>query len=332
MATSPLDAPRQSRPPCFDPAFRADVLSGLGGRAKSIPARWLYDETGSEIFEAITQAPEYYPTRTETALLRAHSADVVRQSGADAPVVEFGSGSSLKTRILLEHMPKTTYVPIDICGEFMDAACAELGARFPGLEILPVEGDFMQEVALPSCVKSSDRESPEVLGFFPGSTIGNLLHAEALDMLRAMRRTLGEGAWLLIGMDRAKEPDRLIAAYDDAQGVTARFNLNLLTRINRELEGSIPLDGFRHLALWNEERSRIEMHLEALRDVRFEVAGRPFTMGHGETIHTENCHKYTPQGMEDLLAAGGWATQCHWSDADGDYSLLLARACDQERG
>ncbi|MCJ2182142.1 L-histidine N(alpha)-methyltransferase [Novosphingobium sp. 1949] len=332
MATSPLDATSGSLHRSFARAFRTDVLSGLAGRAKSIPARWLYDETGSEIFEEITQAPEYYPTRTETALLRAHSADVVRQSGADAPVVEFGSGSSLKTRILLEHMPRTTYVPIDICGEFMDAACAELGTRFPKLEILPVEGDFTQEVPLPSCVKSPDGASPEALGFFPGSTIGNLLHAEAVDMLGAMRRTLGEGAWLLIGMDRAKEPGRLIAAYDDALGVTAQFNLNLLTRINRELDGSIPVDCFRHLALWNEERSRIEMHLEAIQDVRFEVAGTPFTMGHGETIHTENCHKYTPREMEDLLAAGGWTTHSHWSDTDGDYSLLLARAHDQERG
>ncbi|TYC91392.1 L-histidine N(alpha)-methyltransferase [Novosphingobium sp. BW1] len=332
MATSLLDATIKSPHPSFDHAFRADVLRGLAGRAKSIPARWLYDETGSEIFEEITQAPEYYPTRTETSLLRAHSADVVRQSGADAPVVEFGSGSSLKTRILLEHMPKTTYVPIDICGEFMEAACAELRARFPKLEILPVEGDFMQEVPLPSCVKSSDSAAPEALGFFPGSTIGNLLHAEAVDMLRAMHRTLGDGAWLLIGMDRAKEPDRLIAAYDDALGITAQFNLNLLTRINRELEGSIPINHFRHVARWNAERSRIEMHLEALHDVRFEVAGTPFTMVRGETIHTENCHKYTPQGMEELLAAGGWTTHSHWSDADGDYSLLLARACDPKCG
>lgn len=330
MPTSPLAATAVSYHRHAAPAFRKDVLSGLSGTAKSVPARWLYDEPGSEIFEEITRTPEYYPTRTETALLRKHSAEVVHHCGAKIPLVEFGSGSSLKTRILLEHMPETTYVPIDICGEFMEAACAELGARFPRLEILPVEADFTQEVTLPPRVKTASGRGPAALGFFPGSTIGNLLHTEATGMLRAMRRTLGDGAWLLIGMDRTKAPNRLVAAYNDATGITAQFNLNLLTRINRELDGSIPVGCFRHLALWNEARSRIEMHLEALDDVRFDVAGTQFTMARGETIHTENCHKYTPRGMEDLLAAGGWSTHSHWSDPDGDYSLLLARALDRD--
>ncbi|MPS66898.1 MAG: L-histidine N(alpha)-methyltransferase [Novosphingobium sp.] len=313
--------PRTFQP---DPAFREDVLNGLEQAGKAIPARWFYDMRGSQLFEAITQVPEYYPTRTETALLHAHAAAVAERLGADATVVEFGSGSSIKTRILLKALPRATYVPIDICGEFLDEACLALQGLFPALRIVPVEADFMNPVSLPL-----RREGRAMLGFFPGSTIGNLTPFAAVDLLRSMRETLGEQAHLLIGIDRVKDPARLVSAYDDAGGVTALFNLNLLQRINRELGGTIPVGEFRHVARWNEDASRIEMHLQARRAIRFEVAGQAFHMESGETIHTENCHKYRPGEIRLLLAASGWGEVEHWSDAGGDFSLVLAQGAGE---
>ncbi|MFC0203983.1 L-histidine N(alpha)-methyltransferase [Novosphingobium soli] len=318
-------APERRAPPQADPAFRADVLSGLARSQKAIPARWFYDMRGSQLFEAITQVPEYYPTRTETALLHAHAPAVGRILGDDAVVVEFGSGSSIKTRILLKAMPRATYVPIDICGEFLEEACDALQALFPVLRIMPVEADFTRPVELPVPLSGPGARGA-ALGFFPGSTIGNFTPAEAVDLLRSMRATLGQGAQLLIGIDRVKDPARLVAAYDDAQGVTAQFNLNLLERINRELDGTVPVADFRHVARWNEGQGRIEMHLEARRDLGFEVAGRRFRMAAGETIHTENCHKYRPGEVGLLLAAGGWTQVEHWTDPQEDFSLVLARA------
>lgn len=312
-----------ARAPEADPAFRADVLRGLAQTQKAVPARWFYDMRGSQLFEAITQVPEYYPTRTETALLQAHCPAVSERIGSDATVVEFGSGSSIKTRILLKSMPRATYVPIDICGEFLDEACAALQGLFPALRIVPVEANFMNPVHLPL---RQDGEARSMLGFFPGSTIGNLTPEAAVDLLRSMRETLGTNAHLLIGIDRVKDPQRLTAAYDDAQGVTALFNLNLLQRINRELGGSIPVGEFRHVSRWNPLASRVEMHLEARRAIRFEVDGQPFRMEGGETIHTENCHKYRPGEMRVLLAASGWRELEHWTDSQGDFSLILAKA------
>ncbi|HSI17777.1 MAG TPA: L-histidine N(alpha)-methyltransferase, partial [Sphingomonas sp.] len=284
-----------------DPAFRADVLNGLAARPRAIPARWFYDRRGSELFEAITDLPEYYPTRTETGILRAHAGDVATLTGPGRAVVEFGSGSSTKTPILLGAVDPSAYVPIDISGDFLRQSSAGIAAAFPGLPVLPVEGDFLKPLALPAQVGGLPK-----LGFFPGSTIGNMIPLASTDLLRAMRSSLGEGAMLLIGMDRVKEEDVLVRAYDDAQGVTAAFNMNLLERINRELDGTIPVDAFAHRAIWNPDAARIEMHLEAMRDVSFEVDGRPFSMAAGETIHTENIHKYGPNGARMLLRSGGW--------------------------
>ncbi|MBB5711392.1 L-histidine N(alpha)-methyltransferase [Sphingomonas xinjiangensis] len=302
-----------------DPHFRADVLTGLAARPRAIPARWFYDRRGSELFEAITRLPEYYPTRTETALLERICPDLDVTAGA--AVVEFGSGSSAKTPILLRCIEPAAYVPIDISGDFLRQSARDLAADFPGLAVLPVEADFLRPVPLPEQVAGMPK-----LGFFPGSTIGNMDAYQAVDLLRAMRVWLGEGAKLLIGMDRVKSPDILVPAYDDAQGVTAAFNLNLLDRINRELAGSIPLDAFRHRAIWNDEASRIEMHLEATSDVAFEVEGRPFSMTAGETIHTENSHKYGERGARLMLRAGGWTPVREWTDPQGWFSLILAEA------
>jgi L-histidine Nalpha-methyltransferase len=304
-----------------DPAFRRDVLAGLKTLPRAIPARWFYDHAGSELFEAITQLPEYYPTRVETALLAAHCDDVAVITGTGRAVVEFGSGSSAKTPHVLSAVRPGAYVPIDISGEFLRASVADLAQSFPALPIYPVEADFMHAVALPDAVARLPK-----LGFFPGSTIGNLIARSAVDLLRRMRETLGQGAMLLIGMDRVKDEATLISAYDDAAGVTARFNMNLLVRINRELAGTIPLDAFAHRACWNDSYARIEMHLTALRDVSFMVEDEVFSMSAGETIHTENSHKYGPRDARLLLRAGGWSPVAEWTDAADDFALILAEA------
>ncbi|NML07103.1 L-histidine N(alpha)-methyltransferase [Sphingomonas sp. G-3-2-10] len=304
-----------------DPNFRADVLNGLAATPRAIPARWFYDRRGSELFEAITDLPEYYPTRTETALLHRVGPELGALAARNAAVVEFGSGSSTKTPILLRAIEPAAYVPIDISGDFLRQSARELSQAFPGLPVHPVEADFLRPVPLPVQVEGLPK-----LGFFPGSTIGNMNAWHAVDLLRAMREWLGEGARLLIGMDRVKSPDILVPAYDDAQGVTAAFNLNLLERINRELDGTIPVDAFRHRAIWNADAARIEMHLEALRDMRFEVEGRPFAMQAGETIHTENSHKYGPNGGRMLLRAGGWTPIAEWTDPQDWFALVLCEA------
>ncbi|MDM7957831.1 L-histidine N(alpha)-methyltransferase [Blastomonas sp.] len=308
-------------PDAADPAFRDDVLACFRSDRRAIPARWLYDLAGSELFEAITDLPEYYPTRTETALLERYCGEVAAHGGAGRAVVEFGSGSSVKTPHLLRAVQGEHYVPIDISGDFLRDSAAALAADFPGLAVHPLEGDFMHPLKLPQAVSGVPK-----LGFFPGSTIGNMVARTSLDLLRSMRETLGEGAMLLIGMDRIKSPDILIPAYDDAQGVTAEFNLNLLRRINRELDGDIPVDRFRHVARWNDSYARIEMHLEAQGDISFEVMGERFSMTQGETIHTENSHKYGPRDARLLLRAGGWTTCHEWTDPDDWFALILAEA------
>lgn len=308
-----------------DPRFRADVLAGLTRRPRAIPARWFYDRRGSELFEAITALPEYYPTRTETAILCEISPALATLVGPGRAVVEFGSGSSAKTPLLLGAVSPSAYVPIDISGAFLRESSAALAGAFPGLAVLPLEADFLRPLTLPREVAGAAK-----LGFFPGSTIGNMGPREAVDLLRAMRASLGEGAMLVIGMDRVKPVERLLAAYDDAAGVTAAFNLNLFARINRELAGTIPLDAFQHRARWNDAAARVEMHLEATREVAFEVAGRLFAMAAGETIHTENSHKYGSRDARLLLRAGGWTPVEEWTDADGLFTVVLAEARAEE--
>jgi len=212
-------------------------------------------------------------------------------------------------------------VPIDISGDFLREAAASLRAEFPDLPVHPVEADFMGPIALPAAVADLPK-----LGFFPGSTIGNLVPRTAVDLLRAMKETLGPGAFLLIGMDRIKEVGTLARAYDDAAGVTAAFNLNLLHRINRELDGNIPVEAFRHHALWNDDKGRIEMHLEAVRDVAFSVDGVPFAFKAGETIHTENSHKYGLRDSRLLLRAAGWGVVEQWTDEEERFAMILAES------
>jgi dimethylhistidine N-methyltransferase len=302
-------------------AFRDDVIAGLSAPIPAIPARWLYDRRGSELFEEITRLPSYYPTRTETAIFHDIMPEVAACVPKGAVVVEFGAGSQTKTPILLEAIAPAAYVPVDISGDYLAGSAADLQQRFPTLEVIPVVADFARPFSLPGGIDHLPR-----LGFFPGSTIGNFVPWSATDLLRQFRRLLGPGSQLLIGMDRVKPVERLLAAYDDPEGVTAEFNLNLLKRINRELDGDVPLDAFRHQARWNDILSRIEMHLVALRDVEFSIAGRSFRFAKGASIHTENSHKYGQRGGRVLLLAGGWTPHAEWTDAEEDFAEILAVA------
>ncbi|MGH6649648.1 MAG: L-histidine N(alpha)-methyltransferase [Sphingopyxis sp.] len=304
-----------------DIAFRADVHAGLSQAQKAVPARWFYDATGSALFEDITALPEYYPTRSETDLLKRHAGQMAAAIGPGRAVVELGSGSSTKTPLLLDAIAPAAYVPVDISGDFLRDSAAALAARFPGLAIYPVEADFTQRVALPREICPLPK-----LGFFPGSTIGNMVARTAIDLLRNWREALGDGSLLLIGIDRIKDIAVLERAYDDPAGVTAAFNLNLLTRINRELGGTIPVDNFEHRAVWDDVHARIEMHLVAACAMSFTVDGRTYHMAKGETIHSENSHKYGPRDANLLLRASGWTPVATWDDADPAFALILAEA------
>ena len=304
-----------------DPAFREDVLAGLSAYIPAVPARWLYDRRGSELFDEITRLPAYYPTRTETALLKQILPDIATRIPAGTAVVEFGAGSATKTPLLLEAAKPAAYVPVDISGDYLRESAAEIADRFPSISVEPVVADFARPFDLPGSIAALPK-----LGFFPGSTIGNFVPRTGTDLLRSFRDLLGVGSQLLIGMDKVKPIERLIAAYDDPTGVTAAFNLNLLERINRELDGDIPIDAFRHEARWNDILSRIEMHLATTRDVTFTISGKSFSFAKGSSIHTENSHKYGQRGARVLLLAGGWTPLAEWTDPAGDFAVILAEA------
>ncbi len=305
-----------------DDAFAADVRQGLSRRPKELSAKYFYDAEGSALFEAITDLPEYYPTRTEIALLRATAADMAAHIPEGAALVEFGSGASTKTRILLDAAPQTAvYVPIDISRSALDAAAQAIGRDYPGLEVAPLVDDFTTALDLPGEVGARPR-----VGFFPGSTIGNFRPQEVIAFLSAARQLLGEGAGFLVGIDLVKDAETLVAAYDDAQGVTAAFNLNLLTRINRELDGDFDLSAFGHRAVWNATESRMEMHLVSLRGQAVRAAGATFPFKAGETIHTENSYKFTLEGFAKLAEQAGWKLERRWESPAPSFAVVLLRA------
>ena len=300
-----------------DDGFAAAVLDGLSRRPKSLPCRFIYDQAGSELFERITALPEYYPTRTEVGILEACAGAIVAGTPAGSVLIEFGSGSSRKTEILLRALDRlAAYVPIDVSASALADAATRLRAGFPGLRVHPLVGDFRAEPRLPADLAERPR-----LGFFPGSTIGNFAPGEAVDLLRSMAKALGRGGRLVIGVDLLKGAEVLIPAYDDAAGVTAAFNLNLLARANRELGADFALDAFRHEARFDAERGRIEMHLVSLRAQEVRVLGRRFAFAGGETIHTESSHKYTVDGFCGLAARAGWTSQRVWTDAAALFSV-----------
>lgn len=302
--------------------FAQAALAGLSQPRKTMPARFFYDDRGSALFEEITSLPEYYLTRTETALLERHAGDIARLVGKGRPVVEFGAGSAAKTPTLLRAAQAPLYVPIDISGEFLCQSMAGVRRAVPGLEVALVVGDFTRDVRLPPL------DGP-VTGFFPGSTIGNFDHCSAVDLLRSFRTTLGKGSHLVIGIDMRKDPRLLETAYDDEAGVTAAFNRNVLARMNRELDADVPLEAFEHRAVWQDRLGRIEMHLMATRAVTFQVAGRRFSMAEGETIHTENSHKYTLEEARLLARASGWEPLACWTDENSYFGVhVWAAASD----
>ena len=295
-----------------DPQFEADVLEGLDDDQKHIPSIWLYDRRGSELFEEITEVAEYYPTRTETRLLAGLAPELESEIGGVLSLVEIGSGSSRKTRLLLAAMHSLRrYVPVDISADFLHDAAAGLARDFPHLAIQPVVADFTQPFTLPSAATD---DSAGNLGFFPGSTIGNFTPDAAVDLMTQLGRTLGPRSRLLIGVDTTQDPALLIPAYDDAAGVTAEFDLNLLDRINRELDGDFNRHDFRHFARHDPQQGRIEMHLVSQRAHDVHVRGRTFSFAAGETIHTENCYKYSPSQFLHMAHAAHWRCERSWQD------------------
>lgn len=303
-------------------SFLDDVVAGLSAQSKSLPAKYFYDAEGSRLFEAICALPEYYLTRTETALLSRIAPALSARIPEGAALVEFGSGASTKTRILLDAAPQVAvYAPIDISPSALDAAADSLQGDYPLLVIAPLADDFTRTVTLPEGAKGR----PSV-GFFPGSTIGNFPPAAAEALLRRARTLLGEGALFIVGADVAKGPDVLLPAYDDAQGVTAAFNRNILAHINRALCGNFDPQAFAHRAVWNAEESRIEMHLESRRDQIVMVGDYGFWFAAGETIHTENSYKYRPEVFEALAARAGWRVAERWINEDPTFAIYVLTA------
>lgn len=301
--------------------FLRDVVAGLSQAQKTLPCQYFYDAAGSDLFEQITQLPEYYPTRTETAILTAHAGEMAEHLGDQVLLVEYGAGASTKTRILLDALNAPAgYVPIDVSEEFLLHTASVLRADYPDLPVSPVVGDFMIRFGLPQ----QSRGRP--VGFFPGSTIGNLSDDEIVQFMSAARDLLGDESQFLLGVDLRKEASILVPAYDDAAGVTARFNLNLLRRINRELDADFDLIRFAHRAIWNEAASRIEMHLESLDAQRVQIGDHTFSFAAGETIHTENSRKFTIDSLTPLFEQTGWKLNKTWLDEKRYFAVLLLSA------
>lgn len=298
--------------------FRADVLRGLAQPQKTLPCRWLYDDRGSELFEEITQLPEYYPTRTETSILREHAEDMAAFCGPDVVLFEYGAGAGIKTEILVSELRSPRlYVPIDIAGDFLELTAARFREKFPQLAIQPIVSDFTADFPWPPSLPPGPR-----VAFFPGSTIGNLNAAEAASFLRRMRRHTSTA---IIGVDLQKPLDILLPAYDDPTGVTAQFNLNLLTRINRELGANFVIEAFQHQARWNDAESAIEMHLLSRCTQSVSLAGRSFDFAAGETIHTESSRKYSLERFAGLAGDNGWDVAKLWTDPRGLFAVFGLR-------
>lgn len=299
--------------------FLEDVLNGLALEKKALPPKYFYDARGSELFEAICALPEYYPTRTELSITQTQVEDIARfAGGGNAPVelIEYGSGASTKTRILISRLRPSVYVPVDISTAALRQAAGQLAVEFPWLNVRAVTGDFSRPLAIPAF----DGGGRKVV-YFPGSTIGNLSREEARAFLRMTRGQVGRGGAMLVGVDRKKDPNILHAAYNDAEGVTAQFNLNLLLRINRELGGNFDVGNFAHYAYYNAPMGRIEMHLASLKPQSVDIGRHSFEFAVGETIHTENSCKYAIEEFRALAAQAGFRGEVVWSDPQGLFSL-----------
>jgi dimethylhistidine N-methyltransferase len=304
-------------------AFARDAIDDLSQRPKRLSPKYFYDATGSELFEAITQLPEYYPTRTELSILRDRGNDISDIIPEGAALVEFGAGATTKVRLLLENCAISAYVPVDISGDFLKGQADALRQDFPGLDVHPVAADFTAPFVLPEAIASLPK-----VGFFPGSTLGNFEPHEARAFLCSARRILGEGAQMIIGVDLEKDERVLYDAYNDAAGVTARFNLNVLVRINSELGGNFDTSGFIHRAIYNRDRHRIEMHLISKKAQSVRLLGRNFSFRAGESIHTESSYKYSLERFNALARGSGWTPRESWIDKAGMFSVHALVASD----
>ena len=297
-------------------SFLEDVIAGLSLPRKALPPKYFYDARGSELFEAICALPEYYPTRAELALTEGHADDIARFAGEGCELIEYGSGASTKTRLLIERLRPAAYVPVDISESALRGAAGRLSEEFPWLNIRAVTGDFGRPLAIPAF----DGQGRKVV-YFPGSTIGNLSREEALAFLHMTRGQVESGGAMLVGVDLKKDPNVLHAAYNDAQGVTAQFNLNLLARINAELGGDFAVDKFTHYAFYNVAGGRIEMHLSSLEQQVASIGRHRFSFAAGETVHTENSCKYSVAEFQALAVQAGFRGEKVWLDPDGLFSL-----------
>lgn len=320
LAVPPLDLPGE-----VESAFQSDLRRALSAPPHAISPKYFYDAEGSRLFDRICELPEYYPTRTECAILQRHAADIAAQVGPGCDLVEFGAGSCSKVRLLLPQLQPRRYLPIDISAQHLQQAAAELVRAHPGLVVVPLAGDYLGPVRLPPALPGARR-----VGFFPGSTIGNFTPPEALRFLQDAARLL-RGGGLLLGADLAKDPSVLHAAYNDAQGVTAAFNLNLLARANRELGTDFDSGGFWHSAFYNAGQQRIEMHLVSRRRQRVRLAGEAFDLPEGLSLHTENSYKYTVDGLRSLAEQAGFRPGAVWTDERALFSVHWLRAPDHER-
>jgi L-histidine Nalpha-methyltransferase len=298
--------------------FLADVLHGLRQQQRAIPPKYFYDARGSQLFDLICTTPEYYPTRTETGILERHGAEMAGMIGASCVLVELGSGSAVKTPLLLRHLAdNAVYVPIDICEPHLRQSTQRLRAMFPAMRMRPVCADYMRLPALKLDAHAGLRRAV----FFPGSTIGNCTPDEAIQLLRHAAQLTGRNGAMLVGVDCKKPVELLNVAYNDANGHTAAFNLNLLRRMKNELGAQLDPDGFSHHAFYNENLGRIEMHLVSRRRQQIRINGDVFEFGRGETIHTENSYKYTAQEFGELARSAGWLPRALWADSDGLFNV-----------
>lgn len=325
VAESSCAAP-PSTAPSADLRFARDVLAGLSGPSKTVPCTWLYDHRGSELFEAITALPEYYPTRTETLILRSCAAQIAALAGPHTTVIELGSGSSRKTPLLLAALDAPAlYMPIDISAQFLRQSVQALQARFAHLPMQPLVADFTRPLALPARGAGAGRR----VVFFPGSTIGNFATVAAEQLLRQVAQAVGREALLVLGADGTQDPAVLLPAYDDAQGVTSAFNLNLLTRINRELGADFDLGAFRHEARFNVRGPRVEMHLVSRMEQVVHLLGRRIHFAQGESIHTENSYKQGPRRLEALALRAGWVPRQLWMDAHSRFAVHVFECAER---
>lgn len=306
-----------------DESFLCDVLDGLRQQPKQLPCKYFYDQRGSRLFDRICEQDEYYLTRTELKIMRQFAGEMAAKLGPDVMLVELGSGSSVKTRELLRHLIEpSAYVPVDISREHLQESADRVSQRFPTIEVLPVCADFAAPFRLPTPVKKVRRR----VVYFPGSTIGNFTTDAALDLLRQIAEVCGPGAGgLLIGIDLQKDVSILEAAYNDAQGVTAEFNLNLLRRINRELDADFDLQQFEHLAYYDDQADRVEIYLTSTTNQTATIGDEVFEFCEGEPIHTENSHKYTVEGFAELAAETGFEFDACWTDSQQLFAVLWLR-------